>query len=120
MFRNLGTISLFKVHNTAGGKSIMTKGNRIVAAVLAVIAVVVMLSSALFIVNHADHDCIGEDCPVCEQLDSCAQNLRNLSVALLAAASVVALAFSLCGGIKRLSPVCAPCTPVLLKVKLSN
>ena len=98
----------------------MTKKNRIVASILAVIAVVVMLSSSLFIIEPADHDCVGEDCPVCEQLYSCAQNLKNLSVALLVAASTVALAFSLCGDMKWLTPVFAPHTPVLLKVKLSN
>ena len=97
----------------------MTKKN-IAALILAVIAVAVMLSSSLFIIEHADHDCIGEDCPICEQLYSCAQNLKNLSVALLVAASIVTLTFSLCNGMRRLASVYAPRTPVLLKVKLSN
>lgn len=97
----------------------MTKKN-IAALILAAIAVVVMLFSSLFIIEHADHDCVGENCPICEQLYSCAQNLKNLSVALLVAASIAALAFSLCNGVRRLASVYVPCTPVFLKVKLSD
>lgn len=98
----------------------MTQQKRILALLLSIAVILFLLSSSAFIVTHADHDCVGENCPVCEQLYSCAQNLKNLSVSLLVAASTVALAFSLCGGMKWLTPVFALHTPVLLKVKLSN
>ena len=98
----------------------MKQRNQVSAAVLAALFSVVVLFSSVFIIEHADHDCVGENCPICEQLYSCAQNLKNLSVSLLVAASTVALAFSLCGGMKWLTPVFALHTPVLLKVKLSN
>ena len=98
----------------------MINHGRIVAAVLAAITVLVVLSSSVFIIEHADHDCVGEDCPVCEQICSCTQNLKTLSIALLTSALIVALTFSLCTGVKRLASVYVPRTPVFLKVKLSD
>ena len=35
-----------------------------------------MLLSACFIAAEADHDCSGEDCPVCVFLTLCEQNIR--------------------------------------------
>ena len=98
----------------------MTKKNRIVATVLAAIAVVVMLSSSLFIIEHADHDCIGDDCAVCEQINICAQTLKNLSIAVLATTIAYALGFSLHTAFGRIVSAFISYTPVLLKVKLSN
>ena len=98
----------------------MTKPNRVIAALFTVIAVLVMLSSSIFLIEHADHDCAGADCPICEQLYNCAQNLKNL-----AAAGVIALSAAVFAVVSPAAPcgnmyAGVPCTPVLLNVKLSN
>ncbi|MDR3294268.1 MAG: hypothetical protein LBT26_00350 [Clostridiales Family XIII bacterium] len=72
-----------------------------------------------FIVTHADHDCAGEGCAVCAQIQS-AQNLLNGDVALafvsLAGAEVFAPA--------RLLPPASfsviAANPVSFKVKMNN
>lgn len=69
----------------------MTK-KRILAAVLTALVLVVMLSSSLFIIEHADHDCTGEDCPICQQIYLCTQTLKTLSIAVIAATVFFALA----------------------------
>ena len=98
----------------------MTKQRHIVAVLLAAVAVLVLLSSSVFILSHADHDCSGVDCPVCEQLYTCAQNLKNLTAAFIAA--VIAITFAV---FLRMSSWYTQVnyvlnTPVHLKVKLSD
>ena len=98
----------------------MTKPNRVIAALFTVIAVLVMLSSSIFLIEHADHDCAGADCPVCEQLYHCAQNLKSL--AATAAIALSAVGFAVVSPVAPCGNMYAgvPCTPVLLKVKHSN
>ena len=57
----------------------MTK-KRILTAVLAALVLAVMLSSSLFIIEHADHDCTGEDCPICRTIAMTGMLMRALFV----------------------------------------
>ena len=98
----------------------MTNRSRIAAAVLAAITILVVLSSSIFIIEHADHNCTGEDCPICEQLYSCAQNLKNLAAAAIAVTVMIAFRFAAYAGVGQAKYAYAPHTPVNLKVKLSN
>ena len=99
----------------------MTTGKRFSALVLAAIALLVLVTSSAFLVHHADHDCAGEDCPICEQMALCAQNLMKTAAAPEAEAAVSANAFALCLALLcALMAVPATHNPVLLKVKLSN
>ena len=98
----------------------MEKKKRIAALVLAVTVLFVMLYSALFIAAEADHDCVGENCPICYQINVCQNTLKSLSLAVSAAAFAAAFTYTLCRGIS----VCMDCaqsyTLVSLKVKLSD
>ena len=97
----------------------MTK-KRILTAVLATLVLVVMLSSSLFIIEHADHDCTGEDCQICQQIYLCTQTLKTLSLAGMAVVVFFALSALLHISIRQVETACVPHTPVSLKVKLSN
>lgn len=97
----------------------MTK-KRILTAVLATLVLVVMLSSSLFIIEHADHDCTGEDCQICQQIYLCTQTLKTLSLAGMAVVVFYALSALLSITIRQVETACVPHTPVSLKVKLSN
>lgn len=97
----------------------MTRPKRL-AAVLALLVAFVMLFSVLYIALEADHDCSGDDCVICAQLQICGNLLRSLflTAALLAAAGAfctlagfVAVEDS---GFSRLH------TLIALKVKLSD
>ena len=98
----------------------MEKKKRSAALLLAVTVLFVMLYSALFIAAEADHDCVGENCPICYQINVCQNTLKNLSLAVSAAAFAAAFTYTLCRGIS----VCTDCvqsyTLVSLKVKLSD
>jgi len=97
----------------------MTK-KRIMAVVLAALVLIVMVSSSLYIAEHADHDCTGEDCSICQQIYLCTQTLKTLSLAFIAAVAFCALSALLYITIRQAETVCVPHTPVSLKVKLTN
>ena len=98
----------------------MKKKNRIIAILLAVMVLFVMLYSALFIVAHAEHDCVGENCPICYQISVCQNALKSLSLVVCAAAFAVVFTYTLCRGIFACTDYVQSYTLVSLKVKLSD
>ena len=56
----------------------MAKQKRIAAALIAAAMLLVLLGAALFLIEEAGHDCIGEGCPVCLQMGICRDTLRAL------------------------------------------
>ena len=98
----------------------MGKTKRILAVVMAVALFAVMLSSALFLAEEADHDCIGDGCQICLQMNLCRGVLKSLSLVLLAAAAALTVACILWGGFRPCQGSDGHITLVALKVKLSN
>ena len=98
----------------------MEKKKRVLAALLAVAVLFVMLYSALFIAAHVDHDCDGEDCPICYQINICQNTLKNLSFAVSAVALAAAFTYALCRIIPSCTEVARTFTLVSLKVKLTD
>lgn len=59
---------------------------------------VVLITSSAFMIHEMNHDCIGEDCKVCEQIAVTSHLLRSLSllgVILLALYASLAAAYKL-------------------------
>ena len=98
----------------------MEKKKRIAALLLAVTVLLVMLYSALFIAAEADHDCVGENCPICYQINVCQNALKNLSLAVCAVAFAAAFTYTLCRSISACAAVIPNYTLVSLKVKLTD
>ena len=98
----------------------MAKRHRFTAAVLAVLVLVTM-TAALFIIAHeADHDCVGEDCPICAVISCCHNSLKTLSDAI-AVFAVIVLSAGAAVSLGTLPTVAFRTeTPILLKVKLLN
>ena len=59
----------------------ISKSKKILALLTAVMVAVLLLLSGFFIITHTEHDCIGEDCPVCAQLETCENGMRLLTQA---------------------------------------
>lgn len=97
----------------------MTKKNRRAALLLSVAVVFVVLSSVLYIAHEANHDCIGEGCPICAQIEICEHILKALSGAS-AAASAAVLTYMMPAQAIRFADRVPGNTPVMLKVKLLN
>ena len=79
----------------------------------------VMLSSS-YIAKEMDHDCIGEDCPICEQMEECSLVLEKAGAACGLALAFVILTICLRAVARPvLTPVLLP-TPFSWKVRLNN
>ena len=98
----------------------MTKRKRIISLVVAAAVLFVMLYSALYIAAEANHDCVGENCPICYKISVCENTLKNLSFAVCAVAFAAAFTYTLCRSISACAAVIPSYTLVSLKVKLTD
>ena len=98
----------------------MTKKKRIISLIVAVAVIFVMLYSVLYIAAEANHDCVGENCPICYQISVCENTLKNLSLAVCAVAFAAAFTYTLCRSISACADVTPSYTLVSLKVKLTD
>lgn len=99
----------------------MTNAKRAGAMILCIGLVLVLAVSVVFIVHEADHDCSGEDCPICQAI---AVNIRLLRLAGTAAFFLAAFFFLLSGPSAtnrqdRYHCFCSG-TPVSWKVRLND
>ena len=86
-------------------KKAFTLKIRIIAASVLIVLLAVMLFSACFVAIEADHDCQGEGCSVCLQMEQCEALLRVMSDTLIPVISKLLLFMSplllLISGIKK-------------------
>ena len=97
----------------------MIKSKRL-ASVLVLLVACIMIFSVLFIALEADHNCCGEGCAVCAQIQVCEDLFRNLITA--AALVVAAWCFYALIRVFADADCCSvhPHTLIVLKVKLSD
>ena len=98
----------------------MTKKFRLITGLLAAVLAAVMLSSAVYIAVEANHNCSGEDCAICHQLNACQHFLKDLGFGGAAAAAVLSLTWFLLERVRTYVVRTPSLTLVSLKVKLSN
>lgn len=60
-----------------------TTGKRFAAVLLAVMVFGILLFSNLYISEHIQHDCTGEDCPICAQIQSAESLIHQLGCGLM-------------------------------------
>lgn len=79
-----------------------------------------MLFSTLYIAIESHHDCIDEDCPVCQYISVCENILKKLSTALGFIFILIAVKFASKISIIKHFKLVPIQTLVSMKVKLSN
>lgn len=98
----------------------MTTKRRIAAMAMCLWLLLVMFFSTVYIIREADHNCTGENCPICHEIQICRQILNTVGTAALGAAVVSFASVFL----TVLAPVhrreSAAVTLISLKVKLSD
>lgn len=87
------------------------KKQKIVSLLLAAAVIIVVLCSSFYIAVEADHDCTGEDCPICTVVQQCENTVRLMSDGT--AAQMVSLFFA-----AVLFPVCVYTVPLLVSSSL--
>ena len=90
------------------------------AAVTATAMLLVIVLAGIFIVMEADHDCEGEDCPVCQCLENCQATLRQLGSAAVTASVPLFSFFLLITTGFHILKVFFNETPVSTKVRLND
>jgi len=98
----------------------MTKKRRITATAMCLGLLLVMFVSTIYIIQESGHNCTGEKCPICHEIQICQQILSTVGTAVLGAAVFSFTLFFL----KALTSVhrreSAAVTLISLKVKLSD
>ena len=98
----------------------MAKLRRVFTIALAALVLFAILASFLVILGETDHDCTGEDCPICAAVAACWKTLERLAklLAVVAVCAVAVLA-TVCGA-PAFCRFLRKTTPVSLSVKLLN
>lgn len=97
-----------------------TKKHRALAFLACATILIVTLFSVLFIVREADHDCIGEGCPICVCIRNAEHTLKQLGMGFAGTTGWMPAAALL-----SLTVFCVlravPCeTPISQKVRLND
>ena len=71
------------------------KMKRTAAGIIALMLLVVLLFFSFFIAVEADHDCVGEGCPVCVCIQQCEETLHQIGGGIAFQAAVIVPAFFL-------------------------
>ena len=98
----------------------MTKRNRFLTTLLTIAVAFVMLTSVAYIAKESHHDCVGDNCAICHQLQACENLLKSIGLAGAAAVFAAAVRYALCSVIPSCAEVVRTFTLVSLKVKLSD
>lgn len=62
---------------------------RILSAVAVALFLGFQVFSAAYIIHEADHDCCGEGCPICVQIEQCVSNFQQTGTGIEADTTVV-------------------------------
>ena len=98
----------------------MAKKTRFAAATGAALLVFALFFSVFFVVAEADHDCGGEHCTICHQIQSVQKLLEQLSAAHTASVGEAVLGVYMLFCILWTQNIFVASSPVLWKVKLLN
>ena len=98
----------------------MTGKKRFAAVIMCIMLVLSIFTAYFYIVSRAHHECTGQDCPICHEIQLCIQMLNTACGAVVIAAVTLLTVFktSLMRACMGLNDRRA--TLVSLKVKLSD
>lgn len=98
----------------------ISKMKKLSSILMACVLLVVLIGSYTFIAGHMRHDCIGEDCPICAELEMAENTIMNLGTIL----AFVAVVLLLCASAQEFTQVyhifLRKDTLIRLKVELLN
>lgn len=97
----------------------MTRKKHVIAIVIAIVFVTVIIFSSAYIVAEADHNCSGEHCPICYQIEICQNTIKALTLYLIVTAISVAIAYFTKWSEVIKNYKYSPTTLIKQKVKLS-
>lgn len=80
----------------------------------------VLMFSAFYLVSENNHECSGENCPVCFQISMCESTVKSIGTGIAVATTVAVVVFVLILNNLNSTDSFLFETPVSLKVKLTD
>lgn len=71
-----------------------TKGRKVKALLVCILFITVLLVSLFYIEKEINHNCIGDDCPVCINIQQAEQTIRTIGAGSLLISSIVIMFIS--------------------------
>ena len=93
---------------------------RITAGIMGLMMLFIVLFSAFYIAAEADHDCCGEDCPICACIHQCENTLRGIGDGVTVRSAAVAPAILILFAAAFVIAAVSQDTLVSRKVRLNN
>ncbi len=97
-----------------------SKGLRITVGIMGLMMLVIVLFSAFYIAAEADHECCGEDCPICACIQQCENTLRGIGDGAAVKSASVAPAILISPAAAFVITAVSQDTLVSRKVRLNN
>lgn len=94
------------------------KTRNVMILMMIVIVFFGMLYSVFFLANNAHHDCTGENCPICEQLQVAENIVNKLSTAVISIGAAIFLCVSTQAVSSKYRYIFVEDSPIRLKVKM--
>ncbi len=99
----------------------MNISKKILALVLCIALLFVPVVSFFYIAGHINHECTGQDCPICTQIDVSKHNIDNSKAFYIAALYVLIVAVTTASICSAVDIIChSGITLISLKVELLN
>ena len=93
---------------------------RISAGIMGILMLFIMLFSAFFIAAEADHDCTGEDCPICACIGQCENILHQIGSGIASCTAVIISIVFLFVSVNLFASIFPQETLVSRKVRMNN
>ncbi len=98
----------------------VSNSKKIAVGIIGLMMLVVLSFSAFYIASELNHECDGEDCPICEFMQQCVNTLHQISDGAIAyAAAVVLIVYCLISVLDYDSFIDKD-TLVSIKIRLNN
>lgn len=98
----------------------MSRHKRIAAGITGILMLFIMLFSAFYIASETDHDCTGEDCPICACIQQCENTLNQIGDGIAPQVAVIIPVVFLLVSIFLFESLFSQETLVSRKVRLNN
>lgn len=97
-----------------------TKKKRVFSMAVCILFLFVTFASLFYIIKEENHNCTGEDCPICANIHQAEQALRNLGASMVIHATVNPVLFMFVLAIAGQAFVVSNTSLVSQKVRLNN
>lgn len=96
------------------------EASRIVAGIIAMLMILGVLFFSFYISSELEHDCLGNDCPICASIQQCENVLHKIGGGIAYAISIILPALLICVSINILSNDLLQETPVSRKIRMND